>query len=326
MVIRCAVNGRFSRGIFFYLPVGAADLCASAAGPFAAMTAPYPVASRLLEERLDVGLNASYPIVKRSTMNAGTIENLHGLIEAVHQAREMFGGELDSWWRGHGQETWALVPRVHRETRSDRYEKNIAIRFYNRALTRHSRCPAPKDFPGWLSFMQHYGLPTRLLDWSESPLIAAFFVANNPKRDSEPGALWVLQPSLLNEAEGMSRALRLPESKDVRQLYQPPFSDVNEVDRIAAVLVPEQDIRMLVQLSTHTIHGSDRALETHEHRGRFLMRWVVPATAKSRLRTELDLLGIRTSTVFPDLEHLSKELIELQFSPIPEEALAATEG
>ena len=193
---------------------------------------------------MDVWLNANFPIVKKSTMNVGTIENLHGLIEAVHQASEKFGSELGFWWRGHGQEAWSLVAPVHREKRSDRYEKNIAIRFYNRALTRHSRCPAADDFPGWLSFMQHYGLPTRLLDWSESALTAAFFITNNPKRDNEPGALWVLQPSLLNEAEGMSNAMMAPAAKDVRQLYRFPFrDDVDEVDRIAATLVSEQDIR-----------------------------------------------------------------------------------
>ena len=259
-------------------------------------------------------------------MNVGTIENIHGLIDAVYQTREMFGAIKDCWWRGHGQETWALV-RVHREKRSDRYEKNITIRFYNRARTRHSRCPARDDFPGWLSFMQHYGLPTRLLDWSESALIAAFFIANNPKRDSEPGALWVLQPSLLNKAEGMSEAIKAPADKDVHQLYEPPFrDDVDVVDRIASTLVPEQDIRMLVQLAVHTVHGSDRALETHEHRDRFLMKWVVPAAAKPRLRSDLGVLGIRTSTVFPDLEHLAKELTELRFSATQEKALASADG
>ncbi len=258
-------------------------------------------------------------------MNVGTIENLHGLIDAVYQAQEMFG-KVQCWWRGHGQETWALVARVHREKRSDRYEKNIALRFYNRAPTRHSRCPAADDFPGWLSFMQHYGLPTRLLDWSVSPLIAAFFIANNQQRDSEAGALWALQPSLLNEAEGMSKYIKAPGNKDVRQLYQPPFrEDVDEVDRIAAVTAPEQDLRMLVQLSAHTVHGSDRAIETHKHRDRYLMKWVVPAAAKLRLRVELGLLGILTSTVFPDLEHLAKEVSELQFSGRQEEALAPTD-
>ena len=257
-------------------------------------------------------------------MNAGTIANLHGLIDAVYQAEEMFAAQ-DCWWRGHGQETWALVARVHREKRSDRYETNIAMRFYNRAPTRHFRCPDADDFAGWLSFMQHYGLPTRLLDWSESALIAAFFIANNPKRDNEPGALWALHPDLLNEAEGMPKGIMTPGAKDVHQLYLCPFKGVAEVDRIAAALAPEKDIRMLVQLATHTVHGSGRALETHEHRDKFLMKWVVPAAAKSQLRADLALLGIRTSTVFPDLEYLAKELTESKYSTRQEEALAPTD-
>ena len=157
-------------------------------------------------------------------------------------------------------------------------------------------------------------------------MIAAFFIANNPKRDSEPGALWALQPSILNEAEGMPNAIMAPAAEDVRQLYVFPFHDnVDEVDRIAAAMGPEQDLRMLVQLSVHTVHGSDRAIEAHKYRDQFLMKWVVPAAAKSRLRGDLDLLGIRTSTVFPDLEHLAKEVTELEFSARQEDALAPTD-
>ena len=257
-------------------------------------------------------------------MNIGTIENLHGLIDAVHQAQEMFGAMQDCWWRGHSQETWALVAGVHREKRSDRYEKNISIRFYNRAPTRHSRCPATGDFPGWPFFMQHYGLPTRLLDWSESALTAAFFIANNPKRDNEPGALWVLQPALLNQAEYKTKALLVPPAN--HELYQPPFEDAKEVNRIAAAIAPEQDIRMLVQLAVHTVHGSDRAIEAHKDGEKFLMKWVVPAAAKSQLRSDLGLLGIHTSTVFPDLEHLAKDVTEMQFDAMEEEALARADG
>ena len=243
-------------------------------------------------------------------MNVGKIENLHGLIDAVYQAQEKFA-KHECWWRGHGQETWELVARVHRAKPPERYEKNIALRFRAGALPRHSQCPATDNFPGWLSLMQHYGLPTRLLDWSKSALIAAFFIANYPKRDNEPGALWVLQPELLNEAEGWAKLIRVPPETD--ELYQAPFGDVKEVDRIYADQIPEQDLRMLVQLGVHTVHGSNRAIEAHKDQDKFLMKWVVPAVAKSRIRGELGLLGIRTSTVFPDLEHLARDITELRF-------------
>ncbi len=257
-------------------------------------------------------------------MVTGIIENLYGLIKAVHQAQERLASR-DVWWRGHGNEDWSLVAAVHREKRTDNYERNIAGRFIASAQTRHSRCPTANDWAGWLFLMQHYGLPTRLLDWSMSPLIAAFFVVNNPNRDSEPGALWALLPGTLNEAEGMSKTLKTPRHEEARQLYELAFSDAKELDRIAAVMAPEQDLRMLVQLSTHTIHGVDRPIEAHEHSDRFLMKWIVPSAARPLLRTELGLVGIRTSTVFPDLQHLAKELTELRFEAGQEEFVAPAE-
>ena len=264
--------------------------------------------------------------VTRDAMVTGTIENLYGLIGAVHQAQIGLATSPDIWWRGHSNEDWSLVAGVHREKRTDNYERNIANRFYNSAQTRHSRCPAANDYAGWLFLMQHYGLPTRLLDWSKSPLIAAFFVVNNPNRDSEPGALWALLPGELNKAEGMSKTLKSPISEGVHQLYEMAFSNAKELDRIAAVLVPEQDLRMLVQLSTHTIHGVDRPIEAHEHLDRFLMKWIVPSAAKPLLRAELALVGIRTSTVFPDLQHLAKELTEMRFDAKQQEFVAPAEA
>jgi FRG domain len=80
------------------------------------------------------------------------------------------------WFRGHRSANWEVVPAIWREIKyTAAQERDLTNRFSTRAATRHQALPGYDDLPTWLSLMQHYGLPTRLLDWSRSPLVAAYF-------------------------------------------------------------------------------------------------------------------------------------------------------
>ena len=93
-------------------------------------------------------------------------------------------------FRGQADGRWVLSPSVHRGY-TPQQERYLTNEFRVRARSRYYSCPMSNDYPGWLALMQHYGLPTRLLDWTYSPLVAAHFATVNgpPGRDR---AVWRL--------------------------------------------------------------------------------------------------------------------------------------
>ena len=241
--------------------------------------------------------------------NPAKITKLNELLEATVLAVKNFQGGTP-WWRGHGVADWSLTPSVHRESLS---EADMYHRFIQRARTRHSPCPEAKDFSAWLFLMQHYGLPTRLLDWTESILVATFFAVSNEKHYDSDGAVWAMFPIELNNFQLDHGKIVGARHTLVGPLILPPFLGVEPKEAVAALISDEIDIRMLVQLSAFTVHGVSTPLEDLPHQEKFLMKFVVPKEAKPSLRSALTLIGIRESCLFPDLEHLAKELRSLKF-------------
>ncbi len=224
------------------------------------------------------------------------------------------------WYRGQAKASWDLKPSVHR--RFDAWgEQQLVRRFMLGAPTRYAQCPPLDDRAGWLSLMQQYGLPTRLLDWTASPLVALYFAVDHalprmPDEDGEDervyegmaGSLWVLLPEALNTiVTGIEIGTLVLGEEAVNPLLTGAFEGESH-PTVLAVTGRHVDMRMSVQQAAYTIHGDPTPLNQHSSAPEFLVQMVIPSDAKPALRDELWALGIKRAALFPDLANLAEQL------------------
>lgn len=152
--------------------------------------------------------------------------------------------------------------------------------------------------------MQHYGVPTRLLDWTESPLVALYFSVNS--HEKKDGAVWILDPVKLNQATKAN-------PDDYK--FVPAFEDDSVVsyDTLSvesspdlgiepmAVVATRNNARIQAQLGAFTIsHHAKTKLENIGD-GKHLRRYLIPATYKKRISDELEILAFGKFQIFPEL-------------------------
>lgn len=218
-----------------------------------------------------------------------------------------------TWFRGHAIADWPLVPSVFRHGHPPIYECYQCGSFMQQARSRYAKCPEERDRDKWLTLMRHYGLPTRLQDWSKSVLVAAYFALQ--MHDDHPAAIWILDPVKLNVAQigepnvgsmaggGITGAL-------LAAAFAPIPVSAESLQKTIAVAPFEIDPRMMAQQSMMTLHGSRQPMDKLNGADQFLQKLVVPASAKPKIRRVLEQIGIRESSLFPDLEHLANDVIK----------------
>ena len=227
------------------------------------------------------------------------------------------------WFRGHPNIAYKLIPSVQRyfseysEVDLFERERNLNTDFMSRASTFLETRPEMNDFCSWIQLMQHYGFPTRLLDWSRSPLYALYFATSDRSADEFDGCIWMLNPGLLNKymAFESNTYIYNMEHGVVKSLVIPAFKhSTHEAKSIVACYATLNKLRVFTQQSAFTVHDTRNKLEDihtdiyNETGGEMLQRILIPARYKHDIFEQLYSSGITHSNVFPDIEYLAKDI------------------
>jgi hypothetical protein len=252
-----------------------------------------------------------------------TISSVEEFIEAIRNDSE---GWPNPWFRGEPAEvSTPLLPRLYRpRINSTLHNENQLLQLFRikAPVFAASACPDREATDQWLFLAQHVGLPTRLLDWTESALVGLYFAL----KYDEP-TVWMVSPIGLNAMSvsvnkgpvsgGTEFPLTwyTPAEKDIINIGSANIngawdSDVSGVRLPVAILPTHIHPRLSVQRSCFTVHGHNKRSLT-EQVPTLLKRYDIKAGTLGGMRAGLRLLGISESTVWPDLDGLARELAEL---------------
>jgi hypothetical protein len=236
---------------------------------------------------------------------------------------------VDPWFRGVSDKTYPLLPGAYRPTvlEAGYNEDNLRDEFVVRAWSfLGAAADAPRDDWEWYMLMQHYGMFTRLLDWTEAGGVGLYFALRSP-RQTDP-AIWMMDPFWLNQkvAGWKDAILDITYGYLKRYLHEPFTHRTLPVKPVAFVPVFRSK-RIAAQKGMFTIHGkSKRGLERYPF-GNHLVRIVIRRQDVDGLRNELSSIGITETSVFPELEGLSREVVGYwtEFEPTERIKVAAEE-
>lgn len=263
-------------------------------------------------------------------MSKVSVHKSKSLTEFVDLVENFQAAAQDSlWYRGCGRDDYKLLPSIYRHPNLKtiqeiaRLEQEMMVRFRQRSIPMQPR-PFTDDWDV-LFFMQHYRIPTRLLDWSENPFVGLYFAVMSAQYEETlrgkqkfdaPATVWIFDPVLWNRHTLKHQSYdggALTQGDEGLKGYQPKLTFDGMNKSPVALYGAHNSPRIVAQRGVFTIFGQNIAamesvFDTESFPNDCLRKVVLSKRDLPGLKKAILDHGISESSIFPDLEGLALEI------------------
>ncbi|MDU9048272.1 MAG: FRG domain-containing protein [Candidatus Electrothrix sp. Rat3] len=260
------------------------------------------------------------------------IKSINDLLSIIKEHQEEFNSSSNSqskgpswykynanlWFRGQADSSFNLEPQVERKAFIETarlagdsplaYEKTI----YKKLLAQGAHLiPENLNQIEVYFLSQHYGLPTRLLDWSRNPLAAFFFSVISHKEKDGSIYMYFSRADIPGHEENDIVSQNDDKVTSLLGFLTEDniIFDVPECTCYPLKIEPNaQAGRIVNQVSCFTLHHPNSTVNLDNLVGSQIRKYTIPAQDKPQIINDLQMLGVSWGNLFPDLENMVKDI------------------